>query len=263
VENQPKCLNRLPTPISQLLVKERIASKDEFRKLVQLLVEHPGFTPQRWNTFEPVRRVFDVDDIDPVIDAYDLVFFWKRKKPALRGCIFGNEATYSNRKHGFILIDTYAGFDVVKLYELASSVCRCFDVHFGYVHEPHIDEVELGKANGTMLGPIPGEDDLSLTVSTHRLRRYIPNLYWQTIFGEPYVTLFGRDKLLSAPVHIVTEMESGCICLQLTPEIGDIRSDYVAFDQLRQRVKQHLNPNAFFQMNMPLRHRFEVPDFGF
>jgi hypothetical protein len=38
-------------------------------------------------------------------------------------------------------------------------------------------------------------------LQTTYLQRYIPDLYWFTILGPPYVRLFGRDRLLEAPAE--------------------------------------------------------------
>src|SRR5690349_21579133 len=41
----------------------------------------------------------------------------------------------------------------------------------------------------------------TFVLSTHRLNESLPDLYWLTILGKPYIELFGRDRVLSSPAH--------------------------------------------------------------
>ena len=66
-----------------------------------------------------------------------------------------------------------------------------------------------------------GRTEKHLLVTTHDLKKYVPDVYWTMVFGAPYVTLFSREKLLSAPVHRVEELENGSVVLQLTPDLRD------------------------------------------
>ncbi len=244
------------------MVQQMLASREEFGRLLDIVISMHDLTPQRWNTYEPIKRMFDFDDVVTVMDAYNLTFLWKRKKPDLLGCVFGDKNLYGKRQHALISIEADGRIDAIRLFDFIVSVSQGFGLHFSYIHQPCMAEIEVGKANGTMIGLMPGRKDLALGLSSHALRRYIPNLYWLTVFGKPYVELFGRESLLSSPVFRVSELETGCIALQLTPDIHDIHADYDAFDELRRQVKGHLNSNAFFQPNMRLRHRYDVPDFG-
>src|SRR6476619_5796824 len=49
----------------------------------------------------------------------------------------------------------------------------------------------------------------NLFVVTHRLKKYLPDIYWMTVFGAPYVRLFSQELLLSAPAYQVQELENG------------------------------------------------------
>ena len=52
---------------------------------------------------------------------------------------------------------------------------------------------------------------------TRQLEKGLPTLYWKTLFGPPYVELFGQQTLLAAPAFEIIEGLSG-ISVQLTAE---------------------------------------------
>ena len=50
-----------------------------------------------------------------------------------------------------------------------------------------------------------------------------------TVFGEPYLQMFGRDKLLAAPVLSAEPLNEKLVSLQLTENLEDLRSSPEAF----------------------------------
>ncbi|MCA9700924.1 MAG: hypothetical protein KC431_25590, partial [Myxococcales bacterium] len=96
--------------------------------------------------------------------------------------------------------------------------------------------------------------------STHDLRRCLPNFHWGMIFGPPYIDLFGRDVLLSAPAHRVRELPSGQILIQLTEDLRDLETDYPRVAAARERVKDYLGRDAFWS---PAMATYRAPTFTF
>ncbi|NJL30059.1 MAG: hypothetical protein HC897_20275 [Thermoanaerobaculia bacterium] len=95
------------------------------------------------------------------------------------------------------------------------------------------------------------------------LQQYLPDLYWLTIFGPPYVDLFGRERLLSAPAPIVEELPTGAILIQLSENMLDFRDRFEEVDRVRQAVKAHLDSDAFFDPAKGKDHKYNVPVFRF
>ncbi len=46
-----------------------------------------------------------------------------------------------------------------------------------------------------------------------------PDLVWYNVFGEPYIKLFGKEKLLSTPGFMVEELSGNLIAIQLQDNI--------------------------------------------
>jgi hypothetical protein len=93
------------------------------------------------------------------------------------------------------------------------------------------------------------------------LWRCLPQLPWGTLFGAPYVRLFGRDKLLSGPAAVVEQLGPEMVYLQLTRHITDVADDLPAYFALRRRVKEHIGADCFFHPHQG-RGPYRAPTFA-
>ena len=87
-----------------------------------------------------------------------------------------------------------------------------------------------------------------------------PELHWMTLFGKPYIELFGRDKLLNAPCYRTKAIGENMIALQMA------ESPFEAVtDEMRSAVKTYLDPEAFVENGKSCRSykTGHVPHFDF
>lgn len=92
------------------------------------------------------------------------------------------------------------------------------------------------------------------------LRVRHPELAWINYFGKPYIDLFGREKLMSAPCFRTFEIGKDIIALQMTEDLFQpIPSD------VRYAVKKHLGEDAFVEEGKSSRFykTGQVPTFDF
>ena len=97
-------------------------------------------------------------------------------------------------------------------------------------------------------------------VSPINLQVRHPELHWMTLFGKPYIELFGRDKLLNAPCYGTKAIGENLIALQMT------ESPFEAVtDEMRSAVKTYLDPEAFVENGKSCRSykTGHVPHFDF
>lgn len=95
-----------------------------------------------------------------------------------------------------------------------------------------------------------GEMGGEFLLYTRVLQHWLPDLYWITVFGKPYVNLFGLDKLLSAPCYQVEQIGEDAVIMQMTANPQDMLENYSEIRRVKQAVKEHLNPRAFFNQDM-------------
>ncbi|PNK59550.1 hypothetical protein [Psychrobacter sp. FDAARGOS_221] len=232
----------------------------DYRDLASWLNLHfkmlPSMTPTRWNMIEPINRPFgeDTDWEEEMRLLFDPTlwpsFYWRRhKKTQSRGSFsraIDNRTgqllpTHSNESITSILSQT--NMDELISYVKTSSVQFKADIAFIDVwnknyYETVIKEIRVFQASEFF-------EDIYLT--THDLRHWLDDIYWGTVFGDAYVRLFGMDKILSAPVYKVEQLSDDTVYLQLTENITDSYEKFEEFQKIRQAVKNHLDPMAFYQ----------------
>lgn len=92
------------------------------------------------------------------------------------------------------------------------------------------------------------------------LRVRHPELHWTNFFGKPYIELFGRETLLSAPCYRAYEISDDLIALQMSEDpFEPIPSS------TRAAVKKHLGEDAFVEEGKSYRayKTGRVPSFDF
>ncbi|MCK7473646.1 MAG: hypothetical protein MZV49_09205 [Rhodopseudomonas palustris] len=172
--------------------------------------------------------------------------FWESGNDSIDGTV-GKGGKYAYNNHGDI------GFSISESlhekYDYESLMKKCsidFECDFSFLH------LREKKENCT---PPPSSDYgywgqrnryHCLILSTHRLRKYLPDLYWGTVFGPAYVRHFGKDRLLSSPAFKVEEWGNEMVYIQLSENLLDLRSDRDGVRKEADRVKEHLGLDSFF-----------------
>ena len=92
------------------------------------------------------------------------------------------------------------------------------------------------------------------------IEKYLPDLFWINVFGRPYIDMFGRERIMSAPVAQVHELTKG-ISIRLTKELEDNVASWRHFKLSRDSCKSYLGSCAFFDPSAPPRHSYRIPNF--
>jgi hypothetical protein len=68
--------------------------------------------------------------------------------------------------------------------------------------------------------------------------------------------------LLSAPAPVVKELSNGSVYIQLSDSPLDFDTDFERVNAVRQKVKEHITYNIFWESEAPEDQIYDVPDFG-
>ena len=75
---------------------------------------------------------------------------------------------------------------------------------------------------------------------THDLTVRLPDIPWFSIFGIPYINMFGRDKLASAPFYSIESIGPNHMMAKATREfVQEVPGE------TRRSIREHLGSNAF------------------
>ncbi len=87
----------------------------------------------------------------------------------------------------------------------------------------------------------------------------LPTLWWMTVFGKPYVEMFGEEKILSAPAFRVEKVRTGQFLVQLTQKPEDVGENFPKVQAVRDAVIDHLGHDAFFDPEKGIDKVYNVP----
>jgi len=243
----------------------------DFLDMVRVYCEQfPGVLPEKWGWQEPLNRVFDAQNLEMLIpDSNECeTIDWQRKtRPKAEGSFRVRWLSMSPK-----VMDTHASVNVTvelgdveqdSLVASLKALSMCVRADFAVLEV--LTESYRGFAMES--GSAPYGDRFML--STHVLRHWLPDVFWGTVFGAPYVKLFGKDRLLSAPVAIAEEIGEDMVYIQLTERLIDTVNSPSAVQQCRVQVKKHLGIDAFFESGRgydrlkrgPVGDVFMVPQF--
>lgn len=233
------------------------------RKLFQLWADNAfHFLPDRWGLYEPLRHHFSMSSLEEAIRTWELCYLVKRTtSPKLSGSISMQYGPHRDHAIWSISVKKVKDFEQSAFRQLLECAAGAFSADLGFIHKITDAEVPRGRATGSVSFVDAAHTEKDLYVVTHGLRKFLPDIYWMTVFGRPYVGLFSRERLLSCPAYCVKELDNGSIAVQLTPELKDITTEEAAFERARQEAREHLNNDAFFDPAKGLTYRYRVPEF--
>jgi len=142
-----------------------------------------------------------------------------------------------------------AGPDDERALRFLTTLADRVGADFGLIHRFDHAEAHRATGNGTMTGAMRGEP--LFLVTSHTLKRGIPDIYWATLFGRRYVDMFGRERLRTAPAAMVELFPDGSALLQASLRSGDVVAPGGSFAAVRERIIEHLGREAFYDPQRP------------
>lgn len=254
------------------------------------LAKHlPAHLPTRYGSAEPLTKIYEQDRLGAILKEWGKAYFMtSNAEGALIQVGFGAPKSAKPRHTSIALSFRAKGEqEAAGVTGFIHEISEAFRADYAMAHiltetelrermaekllrptsppEPPVEQiVEQMRDAAKRKGFAPVLQGLEITgLGTHRLVKYLPDLYWLNVFGPPYVEVFGPDKLRSAPVAAVAELPYGGVSLQLTSPLADNAQAWSKFAAVRAKCKSHLNSNVFFDPAATLQHSYRVPIFRF
>lgn len=210
-------------------------------------------SPKRYGYDEPVTEKLDKGNLRPVIERW----------------LYGpgdGEWPSEEREGGVILrCSSLTGYQVSwrKAFEPSFSfVGGQIDISLLREQPSLLKEIEkVVRDLIPLVLPVYGEiRNMSLKGADlpSDLRRRLPDVPWISIYGLPYVSLFGRERLLSAPFRHVEEGLSGCIWAQASVSVFE-----AVPNEVKTAIRMHLGDDAFMSGGRWRYTDGKAPEFDF
>ena len=217
--------------------------------------------PDVYGNWEPLRARFDPRLVEEALDAWSFPFLWQRTKGTRgSGGLWITQGVSQTLQHSAINLRLADSKDWSQLAALVRAVSLTFTADFAFL-EPFSDRcIQLGRQNETVHALNKKGTQWTMSVTSHHIKKYLPDAYWAMILGRPYVDLFGLDRILTAPALVVEQLSDEMAYLQLSEDASDVVNKAGMVDDVRSKVKEHLGFGAFFQNGVD---DYQVPRFAF
>ncbi|GLZ23168.1 hypothetical protein [Burkholderia plantarii] len=263
---------KFKAPVSvNILSPLTLRGSTEFLDAVQTFTDLlPRLTPERWGWWEPLEREFDAEHLDRLVPEKGLceTVYWQRKKqPKAEGAFSVRWSSKSSRVH-----DTHSNISLtaeLRQVEQEAIVGYLKNASMRSAADFALVDTLAGSYRDFAIESGSAPYGERFMVVTHLLRHWLPDVFWGTVFGPPYVRLLGKERLLSAPAYIVEELAPEMVYVQLSERIVDVVEDNAGLRTRRELFKEHFDSNVFFRSGQgydrlqrgPVGDVFTVPTF--
>ena len=166
--------------------------------------------------------------------------------------------------HSTLVLEFYVPLDEQNaLLTFLEAAAVALKADFAFLHLLTAAELERGRANRTVTALDKKATRFNCFLASKDLKRRIPDIYWATIFGQPYLELFGKERLLSTPAYRVEMLSQGMVLLQISKDLFEVGARAEAFTSARERAILHLGPNTFFRSAAEPTDDYCAPNFTF
>jgi len=185
----------------EILTPQPLTSPEEGERVLRLWHSYlPSWLPDKVGNWEPVDQAFDLDERDAILRLWRWPFLAVKSKPRMDAEVFMRKGQLLQHAAWLLCFD-HGDVDVRELTRFLQEASKVLEADFGCLTLLTDGEIEAGRRNGAVLALDRRATRFTFGISSRAIRTCIPDVYWMTVFGAPYVKMFGRDRLLSAPVH--------------------------------------------------------------
>jgi len=229
-------------------------------KVSQLLLErNDDFTPENYDEFEPIKKVFHKDCLRDIINLWvhkrgdmggltNLMFtrkrpyrflmmvYWMKSRKA-----FGNWLSFSIEEKFFEDEKRCSHFLEFAM-QLYSILCPAYGIIY------HKADYEKKNVRKTLFDD---GNEKSREILGTELTECLPGVYWANFFNPMYVNFWGKEKFSNVPCFSKTKLEdSGYLLVTSSSPL-----EYVSpnFEIAVSHIIDHLDKNAFFDIKQPDR----------
>ncbi|MGB8541899.1 MAG: hypothetical protein WCD49_09715 [Candidatus Acidiferrales bacterium] len=257
-------------------------SREDGRKFLAILVRHfPNHIPEQFGESEPLQGRFDAEMVDAALKTWgQYEFIAQRQEPILQLQVHFTVPSPVPKHSTISLLQFQARshIDVKSMETFVCEVSTVFGADFAVAHiltkSELTERLEIlkTKPGGNveyMKARVQKEGFAKVlwgmtVLKNHSLqvRNCLPDLSWLTVFGRPYVDMFGREKILTAPASQIAELSNGAVAVKVTDHLDDNLESWEEFKMIRERCEKHLDHRAFCTPANP-GQRYLAPKFEF
>ncbi len=247
-----------------VLTPTELAVPGTAEKMLRTLFQGFGeFITGKCGESQPLKQAFSIERIPEVIAGCwgGYSFIWENRKHKVVGSALLLKG--KNNRHCHISISCDAPTDPIvhAFCETLPALARELRADFACVHSLGPQEVEVGYLTDTVTISDMRRQIYHFSVVPPDLLRYVPDVYWLTIFGPAYVKILGQAVLLKAPGYRVDSLAEDMVMIQCTESVSDVAERFSHFQNARSAIKKHIDHEIFFDSARGKGYPYTVPNF--
>lgn len=231
----------------QLFTRDPLISAEAGTDLMALLNEYiPAALPYTWDNHDLTARPWPAGDLGQAWNQADI--FWEAKSPeTAKGAAF--KRTYPSDTHGVVSLELDPkAVSIEKVVKFIKDLTVKLHGDYGFVHALPADDTSAAP-------------NAFLHMAPQDLAKCLPDLWWGSILGAPYIELIGEERIRTAPAHTVSRVADRAYWLQVSaqPPFANEGLDDDDFDDAHaDALRLHLGDALFWRVG---RTSFRVPKF--
>jgi hypothetical protein len=206
----------------------------------------PEIFPNRWGFSPPYRMPMSGDHMPDFVELSNELGVWefRRTKPPL---IYGTVGIWDLEiglpaLSGLTVHCDYASGMEDSILEFLQAANKAFIICFAYVHRVNDYDVSQGYALEA------NDKDLKIRVTmihSWLIEKGLPNLFWATMLGLPFVEKIGRHKLSTCGAYETIWPTPDSVILKVSGSVNDCVDDAANFDKERTKLRNTLGLQNF------------------
>lgn len=246
--------------------RKSFADRNETRKLLEWLLEHPVFNPDKWAPFEPIRKPFDSGHLEESIESFanfekvqekrsweswnGMLLLKRTKYPKSLSVFEWNHYKRYPFKMCFIDVEEKWAKNEVHLQKLVDFTHDIYSMFNGFWFAVlGLDAEREEKRSLRWFRPKHDHPNGGYYIEEAPgifLHNGIPGIYWANYYGPFYVDWFGREKFEDLPCVFKKEMPDGGYFFTTAPSPWEWNSEEAR--KIQSQIRDHLGRDAFFDM---------------
>lgn len=205
-------------------------------------IDNGRWLPDRWNTVEPIRKPFTKDCEAEILKC------WIADQPSGSGNVW-NDLLFSRKILRALIVVHARRWGTAKLNSIWMELdAKAFSEAGGPDRLKGMlrDLVSWSDAAyGTVY--YSGQAHKRIVQMTPMQR--LAQVYWLNYFGQPYLEMFGRERVLNAPCYSVEAFDNNGVYLQVAHRFDS--PEMTSSDDLLIALEEYLGPDAFAGRGYP------------
>jgi len=224
----------------QILTPRALTTRSDGEELLALWRDHLSeYYPQRYGNCEPLEHAVEAATEYRILDHWKWPLLTSRSSPSMESQVFMRKGKLLQHATWVLSLDgTHLRQDLaINFLRNAGLQLRA---DFGCLTILSPDEAKRGRERGIVKSLDKRGTKFNFFISSQSLQQSLPDVYWATFLGKPFLDWYGKDKLLALPSHKIDLISDNTLLIQATESMNDLKTRWADVSGVRDKCLREL-----------------------